>query len=303
MSRVFDSSQVGGNAESLITSASAVYNTLSVFTWSIWVNPKSTGGNKFGTPFVKDPATAYSPFLQFNGNATTTFTGGVASNATSASTTLNVTVPLNTWTNVVMTFNFSGDKIIHIFINGIEPSSGQTALTGSLLSDSGSGYEFGNDGFGDGWDGSLAEAALWNTVLTGGQITSVAASTTGVATIQAANLVGYWHLCGTASPEPDVSGNGNSAILSTNPPIKGIDSPGFSCSAVPVVLPFSSTDSRNFGHFPNMPRIINQTKTYDAQVSNNAAVPGIDSRAAGVPAASGTYPQNSRTPGTFGPGE
>jgi hypothetical protein len=50
-------------------------------------------------------------------------------------------------------------------------------------------------------------------------------------------------------------------------------------------------------------RLLNGTLIFDVQTSSNAAVPGTDSRAAGAPTASGTYPQNSRTPGTYGPGE
>jgi hypothetical protein len=66
---------------------------------------------------------------------------------------------------------------------------------------------------------------------------------------------------------------------------------------------YSQPDCRNFGHFPNASRVIQGTVTYDVQTSSNAAVPGTDSRTAGAPVASGTYPQNSRTPGTYGPGE
>lgn len=55
--------------------------------------------------------------------------------------------------------------------------------------------------------------------------------------------------------------------------------------------------------YPNGNRTVNGTKIYDVEASNNLSIPGVDSRAAGVPIASGTYPKNSRTPGTFGPGE
>jgi hypothetical protein len=67
-------------------------------------------------------------------------------------------------------------------------------------------------------------------------------------------------------------------------------------------FPYSVPDCRNYGSFPNKFRIVNNTFTYD--------VPNTDSRATGAPVnsstapiASGTYPQNSRTPGTFGPGQ
>jgi hypothetical protein len=55
--------------------------------------------------------------------------------------------------------------------------------------------------------------------------------------------------------------------------------------------------------YPNGSRNVNGTLIYDVETSNNPAIPPTDSRAAGAPTASGTYPQNSRTPGTYGPGE
>jgi hypothetical protein len=47
---------------------------------------------------------------------------------------------------------------------------------------------------------------------------------------------------------------------------------------------------------------INGTILYDSQTSSNPAIPPTDSRVS-KPVACGTYPQNSRTPGTYGPGE
>ena len=66
--------------------------------------------------------------------------------------------------------------------------------------------------------------------------------------------------------------------------------------------PYSVPDCRNYATFPNDSRNVNQTLIYevDAQPSHPAPV---DSRAAGAPVASGSYPQNSRTPGLYGPGE
>ena len=66
---------------------------------------------------------------------------------------------------------------------------------------------------------------------------------------------------------------------------------------------YSVPDCRNYSIFPNTSVNVNGTLTY--------TVPSVDSRKAGAPVdsritkptASGTYPQNSRTPGTFGPGE
>jgi hypothetical protein len=57
---------------------------------------------------------------------------------------------------------------------------------------------------------------------------------------------------------------------------------------------------------PNASRTVQGTKIYDVQTSSNSAIPPKDSRAAGAPVdsrVSPNIPQNSRTPGTFGPGE
>jgi hypothetical protein len=75
-------------------------------------------------------------------------------------------------------------------------------------------------------------------------------------------------------------------------------------AAIPVSTPYSVPDCRNYSHFPNASRNVQSTLIYDVQTSSNPAVPGTDSRRAGAPVDSRvSAPQNSRTPGTFGPGE
>jgi hypothetical protein len=69
---------------------------------------------------------------------------------------------------------------------------------------------------------------------------------------------------------------------------------------------YSVPDDRNYATFPNAERTVQGTEIFDVQTSDNAAVPGVDSRAAGAPVdcrVSPNIPQNSRTPGTYGPGE
>jgi hypothetical protein len=76
-------------------------------------------------------------------------------------------------------------------------------------------------------------------------------------------------------------------------------------SLTPFSGAYSVPDCRNFGSFPNTSRTVQGTKIYDLQTSSNHAIPGTDSRAAGAPVdsrVSPNIPQNSRTPGTYGPG-
>ena len=68
---------------------------------------------------------------------------------------------------------------------------------------------------------------------------------------------------------------------------------------------YSVPDCRNFGVFPNNSINVQGTLTYTVP-AHPSTTPPTDSRAAGAPVDSRTAantPQNSRTPGTYGPGE
>jgi len=70
--------------------------------------------------------------------------------------------------------------------------------------------------------------------------------------------------------------------------------------------PYSVPDDRVAPEIPNTSRTVQGTQIFDVETSDNAAVPGTDSRVGGAPVDSrvaAIVPQNSRTPGTFGPGE
>lgn len=89
----------------------------------------------------------------------------------------------------------------------------------------------------------------------------------------------------------------NSSQTVTNADITGVNFTATGAYSVP--------DCRNFGHFPNASRSVQGALIYDVQTSSNPSVPGVDSRTAGAPVdsrAAGQAPQNSRTPGTYGPG-
>jgi hypothetical protein len=73
----------------------------------------------------------------------------------------------------------------------------------------------------------------------------------------------------------------------------------------PAASYWSQPDCRNYGNFPNTAVNVEGTLTYTTpSVDSRKAGAPVDSRAAGVPIDSRTNkPTNSRTPGTFGPGE
>lgn len=69
---------------------------------------------------------------------------------------------------------------------------------------------------------------------------------------------------------------------------------------------YSVPDCRVAPFGPNASRTVNATVTYDVQTSSNPAIPPKDCRVAGAPVdcrLAANIPQNSRTPGTYGPGE
>jgi hypothetical protein len=115
---------------------------------------------------------------------------------------------------------------------------------------------------------------------------------------------------GTASGSTVANSSGNFSItglsngsFTITPSLSGYT---FSPASQAVVVSNSDITGVNFGTgysvpdcrvAPNSSRGVQGTLIYDVQTSSNPAVPGTDSRVASV------IPINSRTPGTFGPGE
>lgn len=57
--------------------------------------------------------------------------------------------------------------------------------------------------FGAHWAGTLAEVAIWSVRLTGLELADLTNKVKRPDQIQAASLIGYWPVCGVASPEPE----------------------------------------------------------------------------------------------------
>lgn len=142
----------------------------------------------------------------------------------------NETLNLNEWTHVAMTWN-TATGTVKLYINGVECTySSQTISTG--IDDTTDGYFIGNDTFGEDGQGRIAEAVIYDVLLNDAAVLALAESTDGAT----GSPIGYWHLCGDDSPEPDSSGNGNDGVLSSPAPAQGPDSPGFSCATAPTEI-------------------------------------------------------------------
>lgn len=269
-SRVFDPSQTGANTQVIITPASSVYNNLAAMTISFWFYPTGpgSGGNGYSHVIAKNGSIAIPQKLfyyysfdinndakgmiwEFDISYSGLDTGWFFQ--TSGSTTRGP--HYNQWNHVILTWpnpggaeasgtwvkmfwqgtrSYMNTANLDIEIPYFSDSSGNEA-TGSPDDDSADGWYFGSASSSGAngpyiMAGRLAEVAIFNRILTFSEITSLHNSTTGVPGSLTSSLAGYWHLCGNASPEPDSSGNGNSGVLSSNPPTKGADSPGYSCA-------------------------------------------------------------------------
>ena len=104
----------------------------------------------------------------------------------------------------------------------ITPSSG--SITGTRIGDSDA----------DCFDGDLAEVAIWNAALSDAEVASLFVSN-GVGVyptdVKVANLVAYWPVLGSSSPEPDDVGSNdltlfNSPASSTHLTMQNIGSGG-----------------------------------------------------------------------------
>ena len=119
-------------------------------------------------------------------------------------------VPANTWTRVTFTGNSASGYICYVGSNAGSAQGSGTAMnttTGDVTigSRTYSGFQ--------GWvNGSIADPAIWNTILTPTQIANLAAGQRANTIGANANLVNYLPILGQ-SPEPDKSGNSNNGVL------------------------------------------------------------------------------------------
>ncbi len=111
----------------------------------------------------------------------------------------------------------------------------------------------------------------------------------------------------------DTTYSSGSAVLccSTGASASAVQVSNFACGSASTSpggtgTGYSVPDCRVSPAGPNSSRVVQGTLIYDVQTSSNKAIPPTDSRAAGALVdswQSGQVPLNSRTPGTFGPGE
>jgi prepilin-type N-terminal cleavage/methylation domain-containing protein len=81
----------------------------------------------------------------------------------------SLSIPLQSWSHVVMAYDDNGDRKIYLFVNNASATS--AAVTGTLYSDSGFNQWIGRANYLDRWfNGLIDEVRIYNTTLTSAQI-------------------------------------------------------------------------------------------------------------------------------------
>lgn len=127
----------------------------------------------------------------------------------------NATVQTGRWTAVGGRKNGTGVNSQTIFLNGTIDK--QQTSTLSMVNTTAN-LNLGADAQGgvNGWNGLLAECAIWDVALLDSEFAALASGTTALS-IQLANLKGYWPLCGIQTPEPDFANSNYGSQIGSVP--------------------------------------------------------------------------------------
>ncbi|TAL59507.1 MAG: LamG domain-containing protein, partial [Bacteroidetes bacterium] len=112
----------------------ASIQNLSSFTYTAWINPRSSGENTYGRIVSRESSVKWDDFY-FSAYPGSTLSATIINTAGTAfsSTASSSAITLNAWNHVAVTYNDAGDRKLHLFVNGIETSyATQDLVTGTL---------------------------------------------------------------------------------------------------------------------------------------------------------------------------
>lgn len=228
MSRNFD-----GVDDIILCGTSASIHGLGPLTYSVWINPVSTGENSLGRIMTSSSDVGEAGFRHLHLQNSVPVANGIKFVVNH--NTLNLiksgadgSATFGTWYNVAVTWDGgSANANVHIYKNGVELTYNVVDTqdgTGGIVSDVGKTFGLGNRQAGDRtFSGLIAYSHVYNRILTVGEINQVMEFPASITK----GLVAFWPLWNGAV-EPDYSGNQNNgtvtgALLSnSNPPINGV---------------------------------------------------------------------------------
>ena len=230
---------VGTNDVISVANYTAI-NDLTTFTFAIWFNRRATGnafpriinkttglGNGLGVIFAYTDGSS----IEFDADRWATAQGRWTIDHPS----------VGDWHQLTLTYDYgstSNDPVFYIDGSSVTITAELGTPSGSLNSETQT-CLLGNRADGTrGWDGMLAEAALWNVVLTASQAAAIGKGVSPLA--YPTGLVGYWPLMGRYSPEINlVAGNTGSLTGTAVQPHPRVLYPA-------PVLTFGKPTRRNF---------------------------------------------------------
>ena len=165
-------------------------------------------------------------------------TGDIGDGTNWINTNLGGSITLSTgvWYNIIQVTTPTGTSR---YINNSTDGTWSWSSNTPVLVDSTHQLALGN--FYGGIVGSIAELAVWNAALSAGERGALSGGARSNR-VHPEALVGYWPLFGLQSPEPDLSGNGNSGTL--NNPLFATHAPVTQFTPKKVnntIIPASST--------------------------------------------------------------
>lgn len=191
----------------------AAINDLDTLTYALWTYRTGDGGNNNGRMIDKRNANANGGSFLYTTSSTYAFEAHRWQTSDGA---WSVTRPAgNTCVHVAVTYDHgsvSNDPIF--YFDGVDQGAPTeiTTPSGTLASETET-LVIGNRTAGNrSWDGRLASVAIWNVILTVGEIEALAKGTSP-ASIRPLNLVFHPPLWGVASPEPNLVAGGNNGTV------------------------------------------------------------------------------------------
>lgn len=171
--KINNGATLSGAAGARLVSSAANFDNLTEFTYATWIKITTNRANNFVIS-KNDKWTRL--------NLSGTVEGNIATTATSPSSITTNTLSTGTWYYIVFTYSDSGDRKIHIYIDGTEATyATQLVGTGTLISDSASDFVVGNyTGSTLNFAGMEDEVGIWSRALTSTEVTTLYNSGTGI---------------------------------------------------------------------------------------------------------------------------
>jgi hypothetical protein len=143
--------------------------------------------------------------------------GGVPFYFGNGNTTIASVLSNNSWTHLAMSNANAVGGTVTVYVNGVSKGT----FTSAADSGSTSVYAGWDAGGSDKFVGNIADAAIWNTNLSAGDIANLASGARPNA-VQSGSLFHWWPLNGFLNTtEPDLSGNSHTGTLTGTLPILG----------------------------------------------------------------------------------